>query len=97
MERRHDHDHGMKGNNAMTNRFAGFADNGGVPKDGYAPAVARTEKPKNPTPAVARTAKPLKPVTEDGDGEDVFSVRVKKGNNNMNEIDRGPYYKRTLL
>jgi hypothetical protein len=47
------------------NRFAGFADNGGVPFEKFTPAIARTAKPKNPTPAKSRLAKP------DDDDDDI--------------------------
>jgi hypothetical protein len=38
------------------NRFAAFADNGGMPIEKYTPAVARTAKPKNPTKPKSRLA-----------------------------------------
>ena len=31
-------------------RFAGYADNGGVPLEKFTPAVSRTEKPRKPKP-----------------------------------------------
>jgi hypothetical protein len=70
----------------MTNRFAGFADNGGVPVEKYMSAVSRTAKPKNPTKPKVRNAR-----NESIDDE--IGVPAKKGNNMTSEIDRGPYYK----
>jgi hypothetical protein len=73
---------------AAANRFAGFADNGGVPEGGFSPAVARTAKPKNPTRAKARTAKPVAIDDEDG-----FIPEAKKGTTMVDyDISRGPYH-----
>jgi hypothetical protein len=70
------------------NRFAGFADNGGVPLEKFTPAVARTAKPKNPTKPKSRLARNV-PI----DDEDGFIPNAKRGNSMTNEIDRGPFAK----
>jgi hypothetical protein len=72
------------------NRFAGFADNGGVSLEKYTPAVSRTEKPKNPTKPKVRNAKPVAIDDEDG-----FIPNAKR-ENNMTDYDydtsRDPYH-----
>lgn len=50
----------------MTNRFSGFADNGGVPFEKYTPAVSRTAKPRNPTKPKSRLAHNVAIDDEDG-------------------------------
>jgi hypothetical protein len=67
------------------NRFAGFADNGGVPLEKFTPAVARTAKPKNPTKPKSRLARNVAI-----DGEDGFIPEGKKMVDY--DISRGPYH-----
>src|SRR5580704_16037188 len=70
-------------------RFAGFADNGGVPFEKYTPAVSRTAKPKNPTKPKVRNARNVAIDDEDG-----FIPEAKKGNTMVDyyDISRGPYH-----
>jgi hypothetical protein len=70
----------------MNNRFAGYADNGGVPFEKYTPAVATTAKPINRKPKGPRDVI---------DDEDVIIPAAKRGNNMTDydtDISRGPYY-----
>jgi hypothetical protein len=69
------------------NRFAGFADNGGVPFEKYTPAVSRTAKPKNPTKPKSRLAR-HEPI------DDEIGKPAEKGNNMTDYYDasRGPYH-----
>jgi hypothetical protein len=63
------------------NRFAGFADNGGVPE-------VRTAKPRNPTKAKVRLARNVAIDDEDG-----FIPEAKKGTTMVDyDISRGPYH-----
>jgi hypothetical protein len=68
------------------NRFAGFADNGGVPFEKFTPAVSRTARPRNPTKPKVRNARNVAIDDEDG------FIPNSKGMT-MTDIDRGPYYK----
>jgi hypothetical protein len=70
-------------------RFAGFADNGGMPFEKYTPAVSRTAKPKNPTKPKVRNARNVAIDDEDG-----FIPEAKKGNTMVDyyDISRGPYH-----
>jgi hypothetical protein len=75
----------------MTNRFAGFGDNGGVPFEKYTPAISRTAKPKNPTKPKSRLAH-----NEPIDDEIGKPAEAKKGITKMidygDDISRGPYH-----
>jgi hypothetical protein len=64
-----------------SNRFAGFADNGGVPK-------ARLAKPKTPTKPKVRLARNVAIDDEDG-----FISEAKKGTTMVDyDTSRGPYH-----
>jgi hypothetical protein len=69
----------------MTNRFSGYADNGGVPVEKYTPVVARTAKPRNPTKPKVRNARNVPIDDEIGD-----VAEAKKGMA-MTDINRGPF------
>jgi hypothetical protein len=71
----------------MTNRFAGFADNGGVPFEKYTPAISRTAKPKSPTKPKSRLAR-NEPI------DDEVGKPAEKGNNMTYDYDtsRGPWH-----
>jgi hypothetical protein len=72
----------------ITNRFAGFADNGGVPVEKFTPAVAHTAKPKNPKKPISRLAGNV--AIDDEDGE---IAEAKKGISMADyDISRGPYH-----
>jgi hypothetical protein len=66
---------------AMANRFAGFADNGGIPE-------VRIAKPRNPTKPKVRNARNVAIDDEDG-----FIPESKKGMTMVDTVDRGPYMK----
>jgi hypothetical protein len=71
----------------MTNRFAGFADNGGMPFEKYTPAVSRVAKPKNPTKPKVRNARNVAIDDEDG------FIPNSKGMTMTNiDTSRGPYH-----
>jgi hypothetical protein len=70
------------------NRFAGYADNGGVSLGKYTPAVSRTAKPRNPTKPKSRLAynEPI---------DDEIGKPAEKGitmTDYGDDISRGPYH-----
>jgi hypothetical protein len=71
----------------MTNRFAGFADNGGVPFEKYTPAISRTAKPKKPTKPKSRLAR-NEPI------DDEVGKPAEKGitMTDYNDTSRGPWH-----
>jgi hypothetical protein len=72
----------------MTNRFAGFADNGGIPIEKYTPAVSCLARPKNPTKPKSRLAR-----NEPIDDEIGKPDNAKKGITMTNyDTSRGPWH-----